>query len=431
MDRLNAMYSNTCTVCGGSKRHSLPSLRDAAFDDIIAKMAAELYNEKKNNGTIPEALYNKIAERLTNGMFEGLGDTAFAFDDNRNTLSAYLRHNIYAFSAAKSLTEMQHFNNLLIDEEGQLRSFVAFRNACFDAGYTFNVTHLEVEYDNAVASAEMAQKWHDLTANHDYLQYSTVGDDKVRKAHALLDKLTLHKSSPVWRRIWPPMDWKCRCTIIPGIESDVKYSDSEAGKLGKQAATNPLFDRNTGIEKIVFDDKHPTMEILGKKRMLTAEGNYGMPSVDKIYTDSNLPEIATAQKEEDYMAWWAAQKKLPNTDNIVIQDITGLSVLFDSYETTRVGKTTDYFKAHILRKEGEQRWKYAHEFSQIMQEPDEVWSQMQKGKPVIFYLKYYEDAPYVVVVSDHDNVMKAESMYRLDIESRIQTIRRGVLLYRK
>lgn len=44
--------------------------------------------------------------------------------------------------------------------------------------------------------------------------YSTVGDDRVRPEHAVLDGLVRPKDDPIWQTIWPPNGWNCRCQLI-------------------------------------------------------------------------------------------------------------------------------------------------------------------------------------------------------------------------
>lgn len=396
---------------------------------MIESIAKQLYDKKISDGTIPLDLYNDTADKLMKAVFEGTGGSSFDFDDSRNALVAHLRHNIYAFSGAKSLTELKHFNSLLIDAEGKLRPFTDFRNACTDAGLKFNEVWLKTEYDTAEASAQMAVKWTELTENNDYLTYRTVGDNRVRPAHAALDGLTLHKDSPVLRRIWPPCDWECRCDMVPGLAQDVKYTDAQAGALGKQAVTNPLFDHNSGITKTIFEDNHPYFQEAGRKtHQFEAEKNYGLPSIKKLYTDFDFPAISKADQTEDYTLWWRNQSKVAGTDNILIKDKLGQSILFDSQGTNDQGKATDYFKDHILRKKSEKRWMYGHTFPDILKDPDEIWSQKQNGDLIIYHVKYYEDGPYVVVTRDKEGKLVAETMYKL---IRPNDIRRGALLFTK
>ncbi len=45
--------------------------------------------------------------------------------------------------------------------------------------------------------------------------YATIGDDRVRPTHEALDNTTLPKDDPMWKTIWPPNGWRCRCIAIP------------------------------------------------------------------------------------------------------------------------------------------------------------------------------------------------------------------------
>lgn len=45
-------------------------------------------------------------------------------------------------------------------------------------------------------------------------EYVTVGDDRVREEHAALDGVRLPKGHLLWKTIWPPNGWNCRCDTI-------------------------------------------------------------------------------------------------------------------------------------------------------------------------------------------------------------------------
>jgi len=49
-------------------------------------------------------------------------------------------------------------------------------------------------------------------------KYVTVGDDRVRPEHRGLDGVTATKDDPIWRRIWPPNGYSCRCSTIEVFE---------------------------------------------------------------------------------------------------------------------------------------------------------------------------------------------------------------------
>jgi SPP1 gp7 family putative phage head morphogenesis protein len=45
-------------------------------------------------------------------------------------------------------------------------------------------------------------------------EYVTMGDDKVRPEHELLEGTKLPFGHPLWDVIWPPNGWNCRCSIL-------------------------------------------------------------------------------------------------------------------------------------------------------------------------------------------------------------------------
>ncbi len=47
-----------------------------------------------------------------------------------------------------------------------------------------------------------------------YWRWQTMGDDKVRAAHAAMNGITLPRDSSFWRTVWPNRGWNCRCMIV-------------------------------------------------------------------------------------------------------------------------------------------------------------------------------------------------------------------------
>lgn len=46
-----------------------------------------------------------------------------------------------------------------------------------------------------------------------YWEYRAVGDKRSRSEHLELDGLILHRDHPMWKRIWPPNGFGCRCSV--------------------------------------------------------------------------------------------------------------------------------------------------------------------------------------------------------------------------
>ena len=51
-------------------------------------------------------------------------------------------------------------------------------------------------------------------------EYVTVGDDRVREAHAAMDGMRAPADHPIWHVWWPPCGWSCRCTTLEIFKDD-------------------------------------------------------------------------------------------------------------------------------------------------------------------------------------------------------------------
>ena len=99
-------------------------------------------------------------------------------NDGQLSLISALKQNIYAFSAAKSFTQMMYYRDMMVGENGQILSKSSYIKKIANTGEIFNKKFLEAEYENAYYSSIMADKW-DKFGEDEYLQYSTVGDSHV------------------------------------------------------------------------------------------------------------------------------------------------------------------------------------------------------------------------------------------------------------
>jgi SPP1 gp7 family putative phage head morphogenesis protein len=113
-----------------------------------------------------------------------------------------------------------------------------------DAGVA-NLTAFELDtvFHTTVAKAYSNGRLEQMQEPHmqealPFWQYWTVGDMRVRPGHAELDGFTARAIDPVWRRIYPPWDFNCRCSVVP-ITSDEAPEGSEDGGLDR-LRTMPL-----------------------------------------------------------------------------------------------------------------------------------------------------------------------------------------------
>ena len=73
----------------------------------------------------------------------------------------------------------------------------------------------------AYAVARHQQQMEDIEI-FPYWKYETVGDSRVRAAHAALDGKILRADDPWWKTHYPPWDWGCRCIVVALDEEDAK-----------------------------------------------------------------------------------------------------------------------------------------------------------------------------------------------------------------
>jgi SPP1 gp7 family putative phage head morphogenesis protein len=406
---------------------------DTSWESIIDELSTLIYDGDYKSNTIPAQLYFKTAEKLAEALLQKGFKTSY--DDPTNALAAQLRANLYQFSGAKSLTEALAFSDLIVGDDEQIKSFKQYRQDVERVHGLYNEQYLSAEYQNAIAQGQSALQWKQWRPE-DILKYSTAGDDRVRPTHAKLEGLTLLASSPVWKSIYPPNDWGCRCTVVPGEQSDISMSDADAGALGREVVQRgSLFDNNPGITGIVFKDDHPYFESMRGIKQLDAVRNYGMKSVEAIMRKSDeFPAPLHMDTETDFYAYWFAQVKKHgiNAHDFAIKDKLGNDVIF---KASPDGKDKEnYFRDHIIRKQSEARHEYAANFTDVMQKPDEIFARHEGDVISTSYIKYYNDYPYVLVTVNDGKTIEAQTFYRADQKAKrgsFKKNRQGVLLYKK
>lgn len=88
-------------------------------------------------------------------------------------------------------------------------------------------------------------------------QFMTRNDSHVREEHAALHAKVFSKDDPIWSSIYPPLDWNCRCYVIPIAASELDQYEVEGMKRSAEyqktllAGVNPDFV-NAGEEKSIW-----------------------------------------------------------------------------------------------------------------------------------------------------------------------------------
>jgi SPP1 gp7 family putative phage head morphogenesis protein len=238
-----------------------------AFTDWLQKIhdIAADGNNPIADDTLAEVLDTELANLIRQHLAEPIVSNDLADVMDKAMLNT-LKSNVNVFSYAKTLKELQAINELLLDDTGNLRSFAAFKKEAKTIYSTYNQDWLRAEYNHAVASATSAARWHEFQAEKDVmhsLEYSTVGDERVRQTHKLLDGIIRPIDDDLWKTHYPPNGWNCRCRTLQsdGEATDLKDKDLPALKA--------MFNGNVALDGIMFPDNHPYFEELTKAQLKT------------------------------------------------------------------------------------------------------------------------------------------------------------------
>ncbi len=87
---------------------------------------------------------------------------------------------------------------------------------------------METIYRTNMQSSMMAGRYQAQMDNMEYRPYacySAIMDSRVRPKHAQLHGFTARLDDPVWDYIYPPNDWRCRCSVRTYSEKDIQKKD--------------------------------------------------------------------------------------------------------------------------------------------------------------------------------------------------------------
>lgn len=233
-------------------------------DAILEELAKAIHDGRITEGWVDPKLMQWTADELMKGVlggFEG-GDQATAESVQLQTM---MQRNVMVFSGFKTYQTLRTATDELMDADGQFRPFSEFKARILAIDKEYNVDYLRAEYQHAVASGQMAERWLELQRDKDvfpYLRYSTAGDDRVRPDHDALDGVVKPVDDAFWDTNYPPNGWGCRCDVEQvasdegGKQLPASYSDQRQG----------MFRSNVGKDGVVFPKSHPYYQVESKAK---------------------------------------------------------------------------------------------------------------------------------------------------------------------
>ncbi|MNY93278.1 Phage Mu protein F like protein [compost metagenome] len=149
--------------------------------------------------------------------------------------------------------------------------------------------YLDNVFRTNIQSAYGHGRWQQQQRNKDkrqYLMYSAINDSRVRPAHLALNRIVLPIDHPFWLTHYPPLGFRCRCTVIALTEKQaLKYGITPDDKLPE-------------VAEALDWSSHPLQ--FGEFENL----------VDQKISKSLLDKEYLLEQKEAIKAEWTASKKL-------------------------------------------------------------------------------------------------------------------------
>ena len=233
-----------------------PDAINAEAESILEKIVRDIFE----TAIIPEVtdLIEYYAGKFWEAVTASYGKDIFkiSYDTPDYKMLKSLQENVYQFSAAKNYTELKQLSDALLDGNGKLRTFAQFKEAAKAINANFATKYMQVEYNMAVESGQMAAKWARIQENKEVLplmQFDAVMDDRTTIICQSLDGVIKPIDDPFWDIYYPPNHWGCRSdvrsladgTVTPN--DDIVYPDN----------IPDMFKTNLAKNGLVFPPGHP------------------------------------------------------------------------------------------------------------------------------------------------------------------------------
>lgn len=148
----------------------------------------------------------------------------------------------------------------------------------------------------AYAEADYAVK-QEMKEVFPYWKYVTMGDHRVREAHAALDGLVLPADDPFWKDHYPPWDWGCRCQVIE-ITAEEYQEIKDAGRVAGARGFDPTKEEERSQGWVLPEKAEAMLREQGR-----LEDGTGHP------VDVRSPR-AKAAKGEDAFGWHPGESSM-------------------------------------------------------------------------------------------------------------------------
>lgn len=426
----SAPAETTGATCGSHHIINL-SLEDNFNDEALIQRVFDA----KGSFTFEADLFEYTLKTLLKGFKKGWDHQiislqyapGFEYNIDDPALLTAFEQNLFRFTGAKNLAEIQMLNELF----KKSKSFDEFYRLAKAQTTIFNKDWLLTEYNTAILTGESAATYHRLMAQVDifpYWKYTTAGDDHVRLTHQFLDGIILPANDERWDKIFPPNGWNCRCYVVPILRSEFDKNNITVNKAKVDAyLTSPEFAKeeaqgwgvNRGkIGQIFIANQqyiHKFPDMASKLLNELGASEFGLPSYSnaKKTALTNLPSF---EKTNDA---FLKELELFN-EKPIVRDYHNRPITIDRKNFIRHtdGKADD-------------RTKLLTAMQETLQKPDEVWMNGDTLEDLV-YIKYYKGQTFITIIDVKANQTKLSTWFTMyEKKDVITKYRRGLLVYGK
>lgn len=230
---------------------------------IIAQIARLLHSGELKPEDLDEQMISGYADEIyteAQNAYTGSFSATSVVAPDEVMLEA-MRKNIFVFSGFKTYTELSEWSSRLLDDAGQVKPFSQFLKEVRIVNRTYREAYLKAEYNHAIASSQSIATYQQYSAETDTIpmwEMDVVLDDRTR--HERFDGIRRRFDDPIWKTLWPPLAWGCRCRVRQSLETEPSNHS-----LANLPPLDPMFANNPGIDGVIFPSSHPYFEFAQNK----------------------------------------------------------------------------------------------------------------------------------------------------------------------
>ena len=257
---MGRLYTSDCPVCHVVAEEDLSGFRFS--EEELVYILRQIYERDFNLDTdIQWELYSHTLKFLNDAVDKGF---TLKTEENREFIKQ-LKYNNAVFAAFKTHREQNDLAELLLDAEGEPRSFSDFRKATEPIIGAYNVNWLHTEYLTAIKSARTAEMFKRFEADKDLfpnVRWLPSRAVEPRESHRVYWNQVRRLDDRWGLTHYPGCLWGCQCDIENTDDpiTHIGYNPVDPNAPALEEDTNdvsPGLEQNPAFTGSLFTKEHP------------------------------------------------------------------------------------------------------------------------------------------------------------------------------